>query len=271
MTDVALDADRQGPSGRIKSRNEARAESRERRRRFGQAHRAEMRFRRQLKMVARQVGTIVRTFAPKGHVEDATKLTQMMRRYADMLQPWAALVAKQMVEEVAARDAWAWQSTGKEIGRELRSEIERAPTGEVMKRKMAEAERLITSLPLEAAQRVHGLVIEGMSGGVRAKETAKEIMRTEEVTASRAELIARTETTRSATALVEARARFVGATHYVWETVGDADVREIHRKLQGKVISWDEPPIAGENGERAHAGAIYNCRCWPRPIIPEAV
>lgn len=230
-----------------------------------------MRFRRQLKMVAKQVGAIVRTFAPGGVVEEPTKLTQMMRRYSDMLQPWAATVAKQMVEEVAARDTTAWITTGNEIGRNLRGEIERAPTGEVMKQKIAEAERLITSLPLEAAQRVQKLVVEAMPGGVRARETAAEIMRTEEVTESRAMLIARTETTRAATALVEARARALGSTHYVWETVGDADVRSTHRKLQGKVVSWDDPPVAGENGERAHAGAIYNCRCWPRPIIPEEV
>jgi hypothetical protein len=27
--------------------------------------------------------------------------------------------------------------------------------------------------------------------------------------------------------------------------------------------------VAGEQGEHAHAGMIYNCRCYPEPVIPE--
>lgn len=114
-------------------------------------------------------------------------------------------------------------------------------------------------------------MIEAMPGGVRASETAKEIERTGDVTRSRADLIARTETTRAATSMVEARARHVGSEGYIWRTVGDVDVREIHKKLEGKFVRWDSPPVAGENGERAHAGAIYNCRCWPEPVIPDSI
>lgn len=268
--EAALDADRD-PVGRIKTRQAKRAARETARKRFGQAHRAEMRFRRQLRKVANQVGAIVKGLAPGGKVGSMSTLSQALRRYSEMLGPWAAAVSKSMVEEVARRDEAAWAGAGREIGRELRAEIAGAPTGAVMRQKMAEAESLITSLPLEAAQRVHQLVIEAMPGGVRAAETAKEIERTGEVTLSRANLIARTETTRAATALVEARARHVGSEGYIWRTVGDADVRERHKHLEGTFVRWDAPPVAGDRGERAHAGAIYNCRCWPEPVIPDVV
>lgn len=268
MTSAVEDA--RGPTGRERSRNSKRAERELARKRATSGRRAEHRFARQLRKVANQVGAIVRGMAPEGVVGNLSSLTQTLHRYGELLQPWAQEVARSMVEEVSRRDEAAWGSLGREIGRELRKEVRTAPTGQAMREKMAEAEELITSLPVEAAQRVHKLVIEGMEGGVRAAETAKEILATGEVTASRAMLIARTETTRAATSLVEARARHVGSEGYIWRSLGDGDVRPIHRKLNGHYFRWDDPPVAGESGERAHPGGIYNCRCYPEVVVPPA-
>lgn len=268
MLQPASTAD-EGP--RQRTRLQARKARQQARERFKRAHVAEKKLARQLKAVARQVGSIVKVLAPNGVVSSFPKLNKALNDYAKMLQPWASAVAEQMVQEVARRDETAWADLGREMGRALREEIRRAPTGIAMKEKIAEAEELITSLPVEAARRVHKLTIEGMQSGVRARETAKEIMRTEEVTASRAMLIARTETTRTATAMVEARATAIGSVGYIWRTSKDSDVRETHKKLEGQYIRWSTPPIAGENGERAHAGAIYNCRCWPEPVIPDVI
>jgi SPP1 gp7 family putative phage head morphogenesis protein len=105
------------------------------------------------------------------------------------------------------------------------------------------------------------------------------------VTRSRAELIARTETGRAASALTQARAEYIGSPGYLWRNANDYKVRpEIgikhfaklntlakgsHRKLEGTFHRWDDPPIAGVNGERAHPGSIYNCRCWAEPVLPQ--
>lgn len=254
-----------------KTKRQAKVDRLAARERFRKAHRAEVKFGRQLRMVAKQVGNIVKTLAPAGDVSNLPQLNQALAKYADMLRPWAKAVAESMVAEVGQRDGLAWAELGRDLGRSLRTEIKHAPTGASMRQIMAEAEDLITSLPLKAAQRVHELAIEGMSSSTRARETAKEIERTGQVTASRAMLIARTETTRAATAMVHARAKFIGSEGYIWRTAGDSDVRKLHKKLEGKFVRWDEPPVAGEHGERAHAGAIYNCRCYPEPVIPDDV
>lgn len=239
--------------------------------RFKRSRLAEKSFARSLRAVANQVGSIVNGLAPDGNVEDFPQLNRALERYAELLRPWATSVSARMVAEVAQRDEHAWEESAQELGRSLRNEVRRAPTGKVMQQLMSEQVDLIQSLPLEASQRVHKLVIEGLSGGTRAKEIAQEIKRSGKVTASRAMLIARTETSRTATSMTEARATFIGSEGYIWRTAGDADVREIHRKLNGKFFRWDDPPVSGENGERSHPGGIYNCRCYPEPVIPDEV
>jgi SPP1 gp7 family putative phage head morphogenesis protein len=126
---------------------------------------------------------------------------------------------------------------------------------------------LITSLPLDAAHRVHEWTIRGLEGAHRPETIAAEIYRTGEVTKSRATLIGRTEVARTASKLVEVRAKFVGSEGYIWRTAGDADVRREHRALNGKYFRWDDPPVAGTNGMRYHAGQGPNCRCIPEPVI----
>lgn len=249
------------------AREEVRAR-RQQRERFAHAKRSELWYSSQLREVARVIGTFTDIYDPKDE-STVTTLISALKRYADILNPWAHSVAARMLADTDRRNARAWRQHGKEMGVALREEIETAPTGETMRRLMSEQVTLIASLPLEAAQRVHELAIEGRMDSSRGQDIYKMIMETGSVTASRATLIARTETSRAAALLTEARANYVGSEAYIWRTVGDSDVRPRHQALDGKVIRWSDPPVAGENGERAHAGCIYNCRCWAEVILPD--
>lgn len=243
-----------------------RAKARER---FARSRRAEAEFSSRLKQVARVIGEIVKSFDPNGTLEDFFHLRNTLQKYGELLHPWARKVSARMVSEVARRDADAWSEHGKSMGRALRREIEHAPIGETMRSMMNQQVDLITSLPHSAAERVHKLTIEGISSGRRAEDIVEEIQRTGKVTRSRAMTIARTETTRTSTMLTAARATFVGSTHFIWRTAGDSDVRPRHKKLEGRAFEWDDPPVTGENGEVSLPGAIYNCRCYAEPIIPD--
>lgn len=255
-----LQQKRQAKQQRIKSRE-----------RFVRARKATKTYSRQLKAVAETVGRIVEGLAPQGIVTNMPEIRNALERYADLITPWAKAVANQMLAEVAQRDEVAWYELGRDVGVELRRQISAAPIAEAMRALQDEQVELITSLPRKAAQRVHNLALEATLSGTRAKETAQEIMRTGKVTESRAMLIARTETSRTVTAITEARATHIGSEQYIWHTAGDMDVRDLHQKLNGKVFRWDEPPIIGEDGERGHPGTIYNCRCYPEPILPDVI
>ena len=173
-----------------------------------------------------------------------------------------------MLADVNQRDQAAWLEHAQEMSHGMRETIRSTPVGELMQSLMREQVTLIKSLPLEAAQRVHELTIAGLEDSTRAKEIAKEVARSGEVSASRATLIARTEVARTASKLTEARAQHVGCVEYIWRTAGDSTVRESHREMRGKVVRWDAPPTLSD-GTTTHAGQIYNCRCWPEPIIPD--
>ncbi len=182
-----------------------------------------------------------------------------------------------MLANVQHQDAQAWKEMTAEMSKALRDEIRNAPTGAVMQSLLQEQVVLIRSLPLDAAERVHRLTLQGIEDGTRASEIAAEILRSGEVTASRAKLIARTEVSRTASTLTQARAEHIGSTGYIWRTCGDSDVRASHKAMNGKFVPWGSPPTlvdVGKNGKAhsmtGHAGCLPNCRCYPEPIIPLA-
>jgi SPP1 gp7 family putative phage head morphogenesis protein len=267
----------------MNKRQEAALARRVARERFLKARISEREFAHHLVGVGKEVGRLVRAFSGAGKVADPDALRRSLSNYAEAIRPWAEAVVRRMQAQVSRRDLTAWKQLSKALGTQLHREIEHAPTGKLFQDLQDDQITLITSLPYDAAARVHRLTRELMFEGRRASEIEEEIMQTGDVTQSRARLIARTEVARTASLLTQARATHVGSEGYIWRTVGDSDVRPAlnlpasqrarfigsHRKLEGKFIRWDNPPISGQRGERAHAGQIYNCRCWPEPVIKD--
>jgi SPP1 gp7 family putative phage head morphogenesis protein len=175
-----------------------------------------------------------------------------------------------MLLDASRQDEAAWNKLSKTMSRGLAQEIKGAPIGHRLQELQQEQVKLITSIPEAAADRVHKLAAERMvTTAGRADEITREILKSEKVSAAKASTIARTETARVSSNLTQARAEYVGSEGYIWRSSGDLDVRPLHRKLNGKFIRWDTPPVSGEKGERAHAGCIYNCRCYAEPVVPE--
>ena len=252
---------------------------------FAKSRRAERTLSAQLVKLGRNVGKLISKHVASGQQSDLRRLLSALDAYAAQIKPWAVSVARKMILDVAQRDAAAWRKASQRIGVALGKEVNKTPLGPAMQALLDEQVDLITSLPREAAERVQRLSVEALVAGKRASSVLDEILRTEQVTVNRARCIARTETARAAATITEVRARRIGSTGYIWRTMLDEDVRPkptdpnynklntlamgSHRKLEGTVHSWDDPPIAGSRGERAHPGCIYNCRCYAEPIIPD--
>lgn len=236
---------------------------------FDYSRKAEAAYARDLRRVARVIGDIVRGFAPDGDLptDQEQPLAEALRRYSETLGGWAQAVGMRMLADVDRRDSKQWMAHSERIGRALKHEVYQAPVGAALQQRLAEQVTLIRSLPLDAAERVHQLTLKGLVEGRRASEIADELMKTGQVTASRATLIARTETSRTASLLTQVRAQSIGSTAYVWKTSRDASVRPSHRKLQGKVFNWNDPPTV--DGMVGHAGCFPNCRCYSSPILPD--
>ncbi|CAI9119560.1 minor capsid protein [Brytella acorum] len=152
------------------------------------------------------------------------------------------------------------------MSRELRRELDGADTGRVLRELQAGQVDLITSLPREAADRAQRIARESLITGARFDELRDEILRTGEVTESRATLIARTETSKASTMLTEARAEAIGSPGYTWRSHRDNRTRPSHREMNGQFVAWGSPPTL--DGLTGHAGCVPNCRCFARPILP---
>lgn len=204
-----------------------------------------------------------------GKPGDLTKMDALLNSYSRALSPWATFTAGQMVNSVDKLDRASWNSLSGFISSGLRRELQSEPTGHWFRALLNDQVDLIQSLPRTAAKRVHHLTTQALLDGTRAREIADDIARSGEVTASHATLIARTEVSRTASVLVQARCESVGISHYHWRGVGDGDERPGHLAMEGTVCAWASAPGVLENGRIMyfHPGCIWNCRCWAEPVI----
>lgn len=225
-------------------------------------------YEKQLRAVAKQCGIIVNGLVGTDGSYVSTEIQRVLRSYSDMLGPWAKNVANRMLLNMHKRDAKMWKEISEQMGQQLAVELETTKTGELFRQALNEQVALIKSLPLEAAERVHHLTQEALLKGERASTIVEDILRTGEVTKSRAVLIARTEVARTATELTKVRATEAGLTHYVWRTSEDTDVRSSHKKMNNKVFAFNQPPEV-EPGKFYHPGEFPNCRCYAEVIVPE--
>ena len=239
--------------------------------RFAVANKLEREYLHQMRELARHIDHLVRVSVRKDMSVDelnrvSDRLRNLLRQYSNTITPWANNLAKKMVNRIVSVDERAWIQLSKEMGAELRKEINSAPTKEMIDEFNRKQVELITSLPLEAAERVRKMTLEGIIKGTRAETIAEKILETGNVTKSRAKMIARTEVSTTASELTRIRSKHIRSTNYYWRTSEDGSVRESHKKMNGKICSWDDPPEV-EPGKHYHAGQYPNCRCYPEPII----
>lgn len=195
----------------------------------------------------------------------------------NFLQSWPERLAKKMVTQVLTTNATSWRqaasqsSNGKQIYLLLRNQL----TGNVGTRVdelIAENAKLIKSLPQTIAGTISKHIQTQFVAGIRAEEIMKQIHpKMREMRAYQVARLARTEAAKADTAITRARAEDLGLNWYQWVTSEDARVRKSHKKMNGVLVNWSDPPspelLIGEKSEgHYHAGNIYNCRCPALPI-----
>lgn len=237
---------------------------------FSQSRAIEEEFKRALMKIARASGHVIERHIRGSGIFNEAAMKKALADYSRALTPWAKNQSKKLLEATLKRinSDKAYREQAKKMGKSLTEEIYESETGFIALALQNEQVELIKSIPIEAGERAQKLAMEALADGRRTDEIARELMKTTEVTESRAKLIARTETARANTALNLARATSVGSELYVWRTSGDSDVRESHRKMNGKVFRWDDPPTLSD-GMVGHPGTFPNCRCYAEPVLPK--
>lgn len=139
----------------------------------------------------------------------------------------------------------------------------------IIEAKLHENIRLIKTIPEQHFAQIEQALMRHFAG--QTTSLADDIGRIYEVSAKRAEVIARDQSNKLAAAINEQRAKALGSTEYVWRTQEDERVRHSHAVLNGKTFSWDKPPLVGTNKDgspkNCHPSEDFNCRCFASPII----
>ena len=172
------------------------------------------------------------------------------------------------------REAASLSSQGRRIFQALQKEIKTTQIGDTIKRIIEENAQLIQTVPEKIATEFSRMAAENQYAGKRPDQLL-EIFKEKapHLTDVEARRIARTETGKAATALVQARAEKLGLPLYIWHTAKDQRVRDSHRKMEGVICSWNDPPnpeaLSGEKRSYGnyHPSCIFNCRCFAEVIV----
>lgn len=188
-------------------------------------------------------------------------------------------VVKRMVTPLAARNYETWRKAARVSTRShflytvLMEELKQGIKKDIDSQIISNA-ALIKTLPSDTAQKVVRDIEEYALSGLRAEEIEKLIQdKTRQHSRASARLIARTEVSKTTSALTKARSEELGLRWYVWRTMEDGDrVRKSHRIMNDVLVSWNNPPspellVKEKDVGRYHAGNIWNCRCYSEPLI----
>jgi SPP1 gp7 family putative phage head morphogenesis protein len=231
---------------------------------FSPARSTENSYAQQLRKIAVIVAGIVSNHVNGDKLVDANGMMRILQNYSDALTPWAIRVANRMIQAVALRNQQVFNAQARIISQRLRDD---RSVQLVVPQLQLEQVNLIKSIPLQAGERAQKLAYEAALDGRRSTEIAEMLANTENVTKSRATLIARTETAKANAMITQARAQEAGIEYYRWETAEDDDVRESHREMANKIFRFSDPPTLSD-GTTGNPGEFPNCRCFAVPIIP---
>jgi SPP1 gp7 family putative phage head morphogenesis protein len=197
---------------------------------------------------------------------DPTERARILSR-SEFLGKYAWQAAQRMITSVYSHNARTWKEAARQANKspeiyELLQQEMNGAVGTRVHQLVAENARLIRSLPEDVARQVSQELLTAQQEGRRAENLTTLVPR---VAKWKAQLIARTETSKATTALTQARSEALGIRAYVWRTSEDQRVRLAHRKMEGVIVMWDDPPsperLLGEKNAPApyQAGNVWNC------------
>lgn len=125
---------------------------------------------------------------------------------------------------------------------------------------------LIKTVPANSLGKMKDIVYSGYMSGKPTTDIVKEIQRQYGMDERHARLIARDQTAKLNAAITKRQQTDAGVRRYEWSDSGDRRVRSSHRKLNGHIFSWDDPPET-DGGRRCHPGEDYQCRCCPLAVF----
>lgn len=125
---------------------------------------------------------------------------------------------------------------------------------------------LIKTIPQNSLQKMKEIVYEDYMRGCTTTEIVRKIQQQYGTDKRHARLIARDQTAKLNAKINQSQQTDAGVKQYKRSDSRDRRVRESHRKLNGRIFRWDNPPET-DDGRRCHPGEDYQCRCCAIPVF----
>ncbi len=129
---------------------------------------------------------------------------------------------------------------------------------------------LIKSIPSEYLDKVSGAVMRSITTGNGLSDLEPEIKKYSGQTDRRVSLLALDQTRKAYNTINKQRMQSIGVKKFEWiHSGGGQHPRISHMKLDGKIFSFNDLPLKGEEGfvNGQFPGQAINCRCTMLPVI----
>ncbi len=196
-----------------------------------------------------------------GQLKQQYSSPQVLFQYQDAARKAEARTSKQS----ATRTRIQLKKLGIDIFRES-PQLER-----LSQRFVRKNTALITSIPQQSLNNVEQVIEAGVQSGMRARDLARQVtgLTTRQgapaselqKARNRAALIARDQTLTHSAQLSRSRQRANGITKFIWRTVGDGRVRDLHEDRDGVEYTWKD----GAGSQDTYPGDGVQCRCSSEP------
>jgi len=133
---------------------------------------------------------------------------------------------------------------------------------------------LIKDIPIRTFDTLEQQVATSVLRGDSQTFLKEQIAKTLNVSDTRARLIARDQTNKLYGGLTALRAKFNEWPFYEWDTSDDERVREDHKRLDGKIFSFNSsewPVIDTRTNEKGIPGSGIQCRCIALIIFDKSI
>ena len=202
-------------------------------------------------------------YVSDGYASDFEEAFRMMMSHYTNINISAQRAATQFADDTNdVNKKRFYKSIESAIGIDLNSVVMGEDLSDILIGTIRENVALIKSIPDEYFKKIETIVYSGTISGDSSSSMIQQIRQLGYSTTKRARLIARDQTSKLNSNLTMQRSKNLGVEEYVWRTAQDDRVRESHKKKNGKVYRWDDPPK-----DTGHPGQDIQCRCVAQPII----
>jgi SPP1 gp7 family putative phage head morphogenesis protein len=217
------------------------------------------------------------------NVQDPQDIIRRLQLYASSsaYKQWCDEIALNVTTQVNKGVSATWRQASQKAGRgsELYSAILEEltkPNGGVFSDIVRGNAEILKTFPLNISEDLTEYIAKEAMQGRRGTDIMQDLLqRFPDTAKSRLQLIARTEVSKTQSALTQSRAQALGLNWYIWRTSEDSRVRSAHRHMEGVLVNWNNPPspeMFSPNGEQAHygyyhAGDTFNCRCYAEAVV----